>query len=173
MKLSIFSLSNIVSFANASLCGQKNSGPWFPKGSEFLLLFFSRRFQSLYAESLLLPLLTLEDEGGGENRHGQGDDPNQHAGIAGGGGIAAAGLNGHIGHVIEPGLAVEEAIVGSQSIVALLGGHAVTVAAGDVAEAAAVHIVAGQRIQNRQAVLDEAAVLGRVDAQGEIGRAHV
>ena len=57
MKLSIFSLSNIVSFANASLCGQKNSDPWFPKGSEFLLLFFSRRFQSLYAESLLLPLL--------------------------------------------------------------------------------------------------------------------
>ena len=41
MKLSIFSLSNIVSFANASLCGQKNSGPWFPKGSEFLLLFFA------------------------------------------------------------------------------------------------------------------------------------
>ena len=33
MKLSIFSLSNIVSFANASLCGQKNSGPWFPKFS--------------------------------------------------------------------------------------------------------------------------------------------
>ena len=74
-------------------------------------------------------------------------------------------LDRHIAHIIEPSLAVEEAIVGSQSVVALLGGHAVTVAAGDVAEAAAVHIVAGQRIQNRQAVLDEAAILGRVDAQ--------
>ena len=38
---------------------------------------------------LRLPFLTLEDEGCGENRHGQGDDPNQHAGIASGGGIAA------------------------------------------------------------------------------------
>ena len=47
---------------------------------------------------LRLPLLTLENEGCGENRHGQSHDPNQHAGIAGGGGIAAAGLNGHIAH---------------------------------------------------------------------------
>ena len=39
-----------------------------------------------------------------------------------------------------------------------------------MAEAAAVHIVAGQRIQNRQTVLDEAAVLGRVDAQS--GQCH-
>ena len=43
-------------------------------------------------------------------------------------------LDRHIAHIIEPGLAVDEAIVGSQSVVALLGGHAVTVAAGDVAE---------------------------------------
>ena len=81
----------------------------------------SRCFQSLYAESLRLPLLAFEDEGCGENRHGQGDDPNQHAGIAGGGGIAAAGLNGHIAHVIEPVLGVYEAVVGRQGVVALLG----------------------------------------------------
>ena len=47
---------------------------------------------------LRLPLLALQDEGGGEGRNRQGNDPNQHAGIAGGGGIAAAGLNGHIAH---------------------------------------------------------------------------
>ena len=34
-------------------------------------------------------------------------------------------LDRHIAHIIESGLTVDEAIVGSQSVVALLGGHAV------------------------------------------------
>ena len=63
-----------------------------PRGCCFILPL------GFFLFGLRLPLLTLQDEGCGEKRHGQGDDPNQHAGIAGSGGIAAAGLNGHIAH---------------------------------------------------------------------------
>ena len=74
-------------------------------------------------------------------------------------------VDGHIAHVIEPGLSVCEAVVGRQGVVALLGGHAIQFAAGGVAEAAAGDIEAGQSIQHSRAVLHEAAVSGGVDAQ--------
>ena len=74
-------------------------------------------------------------------------------------------LDRHIAHIIEPGLTVDEAIVGSQSVVALLGGHAVELAARGVAEAAAVHIEARERVERGHAVFHEAAVGRRVDAE--------
>ena len=54
-----------------------------PRGCCFILPL---RF---FLFGLRLPLLALQDEGGGEGRHRQGNDPNQHAGIAGGGGACA------------------------------------------------------------------------------------
>ena len=76
-----------------------------------------------------------------------------------------AGLNGHIAHVVQAGLAVCEAVVRRQGVVALLGGHAVQLAAGNVLEAAAGYIEAGKGVQDGEAVLHEAAVSGGVDAQ--------
>ena len=75
-----------------------------------------------------------------------------------------------IGHVIEVGLSGEEAVVCRQGVVRLFGGHAVQFTVHDVLEAAAIYIVAQQRVNDRVTVLDEPGVGIRIDAQsGQCG----
>ena len=81
----------------------------------------------------------------------------------------AVGLDGHIAHIVQAGLAIQEAVVRCQGVVALLGGHAVELAVSGVLKSAAVHIESGQGAQNSGAVLHKAAVCGGVDAQGRQG----
>ena len=81
----------------------------------------------------------------------------------------AVGLDGHIAHIVQAGLAIYEAVVGRQGVVALLGGHAVPLAVSGVLKSAAGDIEPGQSAQNSGAVLHKAAVCGGVDAQGRQG----
>ena len=78
---------------------------------------------------------------------------------------AGSVVAGTVGHVIEVGLSGEEAVVCRQGVVRLFGGHAVQFTVHDVLEAAAIYIVAQQRVNDRVTVLDEPGVGIRIDAQ--------
>ena len=67
----------------------------------------------------------------------------------------AVDLDGHIAHIVQAGLAIYEAVVGRQGVVALLGGHAVPLAVSGVLKSAAGDIEPGQGVQYGVAVLDE------------------
>ena len=111
-----------------------------PRGCCFILPL---RF---FLFGLRLPLLTLEDEGSGENRHGQDDDPNQHAGVAGGGGTCAViiGQEALVGAAAELHSVLAQGVVGAVVVFELhaldfgqsLGGIEVDGAAGGLMAAA-------------------------------------
>ena len=99
---------------------------------------------------LRLPLLALENEGCGQGRHGQGDDPNQHASVAGGGGAAVVGAVAGLIGVAELLRVRAQGVVGAVEVLELhaldvgdgLGGIEVNSAAGGlVGGAACVHIL--------------------------------
>lgn len=75
-------------------------------------------------------------------------------------------MNGDIAHIIEAGLPVLQPEIGGQSIIALLGGHAVAFAAGQVPEAAALYHIAAQGVQHTVTVLDEVGVGVGIQTQG-------
>ena len=82
----------------------------------------------------------------------------------------AVDLDGHIAHIVQAGLAIYEAEVRRQGVVALLGGHTVPLAVSGVLKSAAGDIEPGQSVQYGVAVLHKAAVRGGVDTQS--GESH-